>query len=474
MIYNILMKSFRIVPYIGIGAAVLLLIVMALQYPLSVTFPIGPDAPAHIRDALKLTKEYPGDSSGVAILMHSPYPVSILLLNITRVLPIPWADRFTWWMATGHIAVGMALGLFVYRIHSWQAATIAMSIWAPLTMVFNNHIASGTLPQLWSLAFLLLFLERFAARSVIPSIILLLIATASHPITAVLIILTLLIVLPSYWLNWKHFDIQERRLLQIITGVLLIIGGYLAYAYIIRGPLRLFWDGPNIEFQKLLMSEIAPWLLLGIPGWIILQSAAKMRPMALGLFNTLGLLTLALAINEQFGVDIWTYRFRSTLIIVTIVGISIGLLHIVRLTFQSAIARGIFITALLICIVSFSWQKNAMAYARHEKDIKHNDIAAMTWMQELPEDSFITSTNKDRTSEWIPLYSKRRYVEINPSNQLLSLHGDGLTAYLSSIPYTHIAIFLRREPVPENFGASPQVFIPVYEKDEVAIFEIRR
>lgn len=466
---------FKKVPGIlGITAAIILLITMALQYPLSVTFPIGPDTPAHIRDALKLTKEYPGDSTGISILKNSPYPVSILLLNTTRILPISWADRFTWWMTIGHIAVGLALGLFVYRIHSWQAAAIAMSIWAPLTTVFNNHIVSGTLPHLWSLAFLLLFLERFAARSVILTITLLLFGMVSHPITATLIVLTLLIVLPSYWLNKKQFDKQEYVLMQWITGIMVIVIAYIVYHYMTRGPLSLFWDGSHIELQKLLTSDIAPWILLSIPGWIIMQRVTRIRPMAIALWNTLSLLTLVLAINEQFGVDIWTYRFRSTLIIIAIVGISIGLLQLVRLTFSSIISRSIFITLILAFMSSFSWQSNTNVYARHEKNSMRHDIEAMAWMRDLPEDSFITSTNKDRTSEWIPLYSKKSWVELTSDNTLFELSGEKLQKYAASILYTHAIFFLRRETIPENFIAHPQLFTVIYEKDGVTIFKIQK
>lgn len=463
-----------LLPICAVGASIGLLIAMALQYPFSVTFPIGPDAPAHIRDALKITKEYPGDSKGVSILTHSPYPLSILLFNTTRILPISWAERFTWWIAMGHIAVGLSLGLFIYRIHSWQAAAIAMSIWAPLTMVFNNHFASGTLPQLWSLAFLLLFLERFAARSVIWSSVLLLIVLFSHPITAILLTLAFLVVLPSYWLNWKHLDARERRLVQVITYILTVILAYIAYTYILRGPIHIFWDGAHLEFQKLITSEIAPWILLSIPGWIIVQRVSSMRPMTLALWNTLYFLTLVLAINEQFGVDIWTYRFRSTVAIMVIGGISIGLLEITRYAFQNKFIRGSFITLLLTSIALFSWSTNAAAYALHEKKFNHGEITAMQWMQTLPSNSIIASTNIDRVSEWVPIYSKHLYQELNPEDKLFSLHGDELAAYVASVPYTHVIFLLRRESVPENFIANPNVFTQIYSKDKVTIFTINK
>lgn len=468
------MQSSRIVPYMGLGLATLLLIAMALQYPLSVTFPIGPDAPAHIRDALKLTKEYPGDTSGIKTLIGSPYPLSVAMLSATRIIPISWADRFTWWMTMGHIAVGLALGLFIYRIHNWQAAAIAIGIWAPLTMVFNNHLASGTLPQLWSLAFLLLFLERFAAKSVIGSSVLLLIVLFSHPITAVVIILTLLIVLPSYWLNREHLNIKEQRLLQVITTTIVIIVGYILYAYILRESISLFWSGPHIEFKKLLNSEIAPWIVLSIPGWIILQRISLMRPMMVTLWNTLYFLILALAINEHFGVDIWTYRFRSTLIIVSLVGIGIGLSHLTQLVFQTKIARFVFTVLIISSVALLCWQHNAIVYATHEKKFNHGEIIAMQWMQSLPNNSIIASTNIDRVSEWVPIYSKHLYQELNPEDKLFSLHGDALAIYVKSASYTHVIFLLRRESVPENFTANPQLFSPIYEQGGVSIFSINK
>lgn len=450
------------------------LIAAAIQYPLSTRFPIGPDAPAHIRDALKLTNEYPGDHSGITTLLNTPYPFPVLTFNIMRIVPISWPDRFTWWMTIAHIAVGLALGFLLYRIHSWQAAVIGISIWAPLTMTFNNHFQSGTLPQLWSLVFLILFLERFAAKSIVWSVLLLFIVMLSHPITAVLLTLTLLATLPAYWANYKKFDAQEQKLLKIISGIVVLIFCTIVYTYVFHSPLHSFWDGSHIEFRDLAFSNIAPWVLLSIPGWIIMQSVIKMRPMMLSLLNTFSVLTLVLAINEWFGVDIWTYRFRSTLIIVSIIGLSIGLLHLVRLTFTSKLSRGIFIALAIGSITLLCWQGNAAAYANNEKSKKTSDFAAMAWMQELPKNSFITSTNVDRVSEWIPLYSKHPYEELTLKNALFTLQGDDLTRYIRAIRCTHVIFFLRREVVPENFIANPNLFVPIYKKDGVIIFAIHK
>ncbi len=464
---------------IGIMASLALLAILSLQYPLSVTFPIGPDAPAHIRDALKLTKEYPGDASGLKIIANSPYPVSVILFNTARLLPISWADRFTWWMTIGHIAVGLALGFFVYRIYGWQAAAIAIGIWAPLTTVFNNHIVSGTLPQLWSLVFLILFLERFASKSVYGTLVLFVITMFSHPLTAIVLLLSLLIVLPSFILNWKQSDTKDRKLTIVIISVVALFVCAMMYMYIFHGQINLFWSGPHIELSTLIKSEIAPWMLLLLPGWIIMQRALRDKSTLLILLNVLLLLTATLALNERFGVDIWTYRFRSTLIVMAIIPLSIGLTRLNQLIFKSSIPRAVLPSLLLLFIAALSFQHNADTYAYYEDTTKYrrvstDEITAMKWLSTLPENASIISTSVNRNSEWIPLYSKKPWVELPSDNVLFELSGEDLKNHLVPSSATHLVFFLQREKVPANIRQNPDIFTEVYKNDGAVIFEIKK
>ncbi|MDA1169086.1 MAG: hypothetical protein O3A36_02000 [bacterium] len=462
----------------GLGLAVLLLAAMALQYPLSATFPIGPDAPAHIRDALKLTKEYPGDASGIKILLRSPYPLSVAMLSATRILPISWPERFTWWITMGHIAVGLMIGLFVYRIHDWQAAAIAISMWAPLTVTLNNHFESGTLPQLWSLAFLLLFFERVAARSIAGSVTTFLLVLISHPITAVLVVLSATVSLPILFIYKSKLLLQEQRQTKILLGSLIIIYITSIVAFLHRYSSTTYWSGPHFPFHDIVTSPLSILLLLSIVGLIAMQKYLRKNIPLQVLFNSFQIITILLALNNLFGVDIWTYRFRSSVIVIMCISAAIALQALTSIVFTRKTTRVLFISSIIGIIALYAWQHNASVYARYEADDKYRRIhpdekGASIWMKNhIPRDSFIVSTNVNRFSEWIPLYSNIRWEEIGASHPLFNATNVELAGYVPKTAYTHIIFFLRREQIPVNIQSNPQMFENIHTNDGAIVYKI--
>src|SRR5688572_729407 len=123
--------------YAGLIGTLGLLFAIAAQYPLETTFPIGGDATRYILKLLEVqttANENGFFAAGRELLTNTAYPGTQIILATSALLPISWPERFTWWMSLGHVASGLAIGYFAWRLAGWKAAAAGMAIWA-LTFV---------------------------------------------------------------------------------------------------------------------------------------------------------------------------------------------------------------------------------------------------------------------------------------------------------------------------------------------------
>ena len=88
----------RLTEYLFLLVGVLVLLGMAVQYPLQTSFPMGNDPTRFIlrgQEVRELTVTAP-ERAIRAIAKNSAYPATIALFALSDLLPVAWPELFTW------------------------------------------------------------------------------------------------------------------------------------------------------------------------------------------------------------------------------------------------------------------------------------------------------------------------------------------------------------------------------------------
>ena len=137
--------------------------VLSVQYPLSARFPLGGDPPTFLYGARAMVE--PGFlSEGESFsLLSSRYPLAVLFLAATKILPVSWPERFIWAMAIAHL-VGVLVFLWVVaRLVGYEEGLAGAVFWTASVSGVNATFNDGTLAQLISVPFFLLVMGGLVA-----------------------------------------------------------------------------------------------------------------------------------------------------------------------------------------------------------------------------------------------------------------------------------------------------------------------
>lgn len=468
----------------GLSAAGLFALVLVLQYPLSVTFPIGGDATRYIM-SIQAVGDMLHKGEVVrgfwALITNNNYPATQLIFGISALMPLSWPDRFLWWMVLGHLATASAIGLLLYRLAGWQAAAVGIAGWSLATINLTRHIEDGTLAQLWSLAAVALFLYQAVRGSFVGMAALAAVAALLHPFSGLVVLLTFLIALPALIQRRRDLParLQQHLPFATIAGALLLLAGL----YVIwrsYGTLLALSD-PTSSFTNLgiIKSPYGP-LLVSAPLGFVLLFARHRNMLAKIVISSFVLTAALLTFNEVLGAGVLIHRFQSYFVLATTVLAGLGLPFLVRHVFYFRPLQTVFFVLLFASCGLATWHANIPIYAFYEGPsnnarIVPGAIAGIEWLRDnTSPDSLVVSTNTDRHSEWIPIISGLAWEGLPADHPLWHTPPERLPHLIERFNYDYVMFFLNREKPAERFEAGVGHYPVVFENNGAVILKLEK
>lgn len=424
----------------SLATSAALLLLLALQYPIQTSFPIGGDAIRYISRAQAKDVK--------TLVSNSNYPGTTILVAVShKLLPLSWPELFTWWIVAAHILTGLALTTLVFRLGGWPASAAALAFWALATTSVNYHFEDGTLAQLLSLPFLLGALERLHQRAYLACAALIVIGFFIHPLSSLLVLAALATALAP-----KLFSSKKS----LLTVVVLIVAGVVA-ALQTHAPLidDVMPEDRGFELLNLLHSHFGPALVIAPLGLILLAKRSRHDPLTSATLLTLSYLSLLLTYNDKLGIALFTHRFQTYLIVVITLLAALAFPYILRLALKVAWARTAVAILFFVVLTASAWRTNAAIYHYYESPSRYgrvhdDELAAMTWLKDnVAPSSVIVSSKVNRHSEWIPILSEKTWLGLQETNFVQGQLPENAT---------HAVVFKKREPIPAWLQNHPLVY----------------
>lgn len=452
---------------IALFAATLIAGARAAQYPLSVTFPVGGDAPEYIIAARTITHAATRPRAALTQLTSSWYPSALLLFSTSAALPLDWPERFTWSMAASHLAVGLALAALAARFAGLPAAAAALFFWSLTTTDITRHFEDATLAQLISLGFLALFLERLAAGSVWGSLITFALAVAAHPTTGLPLLVAIPATLPALLVHRAQLTAAERRqAIAISLATLLVIGALIASH---KSPFTVE-VGTDDETPLDLPNYAYPAVALAPVGLLLMLSRRAVPLPARLTVLSLTAVTVLLAGNIYLGIGVWTIRLRSLAAALATPAAAVALVHTTAAAFHSRPARTVFLCAGAAPLLLAAWHASDRVYRYYENPdnvarLHPAERAAMEWLENHTKpDSTIFSVVGNRHAEWLPALTGRKLALVSSFDKYLS------APVLSS--GQHILILTKWNKPPPYLDENELRFKKTFSNEAALVYEI--
>lgn len=468
----------RLVPVLALGGSVFFLLLLASQYLFSATFPVGGDAARYITVTRTFLNAHNEWDNVVHILKHEWYFLAYFLLSLTAWLPTEWPIRFILWAVFGQIAIGIALGMLLYRIAGWRGAAAGIALWGITPFTAHRHFEDGTIAQLWSYFFLLLFFERWLRGSWIWAMLFFVATILTHPVSGLILIVTLGVSLLPTWIIRSQLLPRPRRVLRFVALGYGILGLCLLVLFWRRQTIIQFVSSQqNRSYETpfdFIEGIFVPILWLAIPGIAVLWNKLLRHPHFLVLLVAFTGVVGALNLNASFGDSVWIPRVIPYFIILCIMSAACVIPFLLRKAFPFPSLRGGVAVLLFTFLGLSTWNHNTQIYAFYESPSRYarihpDEIAAIEWAgTHLPPDSSLVTSTVNRHSEWIPVLTNLHWLG-KEERELLDK--DYLESLKSSRDQVYLMFFLRREPIPPIVEHNPQEFIPIFRNNGVVIFE---
>jgi hypothetical protein len=352
----------------------------AFHYAAVASQPIGGDAATHIAVAEHIASLFSDPYVSWHGIRETWYPVSAAILSMFRALPLSWTDRYIWWMSTGHVAAGAALAWLLYRLAGWSAAAWGMAIWALTQLDINTHFEDGTGAQLWSLVFLVLFLERTVARSIWGTAVAFLLTLASHPLSGLIATIVLINVVVALWVFPKESSKTFRAVMTSLVFFCLVGG---VYILLFRSFTLLpdFDQGYSFDLVDLIRSPFGSLMITAVLGWFLLYSRHRSSALTWTLLTSLTLIIFLLAFQDRLGFVVWTNRFKTYFILLIIMCAGSALPTLFQSIFPHRLMYAGAVLTFLIPLYLMTWQNDVRIYKYYE-DVHQQNTRALLKMQE--------------------------------------------------------------------------------------------
>lgn len=435
--------------------AIACLLATAIQYPLSTTFPIGGDDAAHISTVQHI---FTNPLYSLNKIANSWYPVAYILFSINALIPhANWPIIFSWWMALGQIVTGCALGFFAYRLSGPKASAIAIALWAMTPITMTSFFEDGTMAQLWSLPWIILFFERMLVKSYKGMALFAFLALFSHPITALVLICTLAI-------SAMIFDKRVALLAIVITSVAGVI------IYFRQDILQISSHEASRYIPELLHGFYLPWLLAALYGWFCIIQKHKENALLLTTLGSFLSISFLLGANDLLGIGFWTNRLDAYLLIFVIVAGSIGFATVLK-NLKAPIFATCIASFLCIGLTMSAFHDNENIYKRYESPstytrIHPQELESLTWMNNnLPMNATIFTSGETRNYEWIPVLTKFRW-------NIEKADGRTLLQQITGTQNPITVFFTRKDGTPEDIINNQKQYTLLYKNPSVQIYKI--
>lgn len=459
----------------AVAISALILILLALQYPLSSSFPIGGDAASYVQYTQIILNGWRSPLYALQAFTQTWYPLAYLTLAPFAILPVEWPIRFIWWAALGQIASGLSLGWLLYRMGGWRQAAAGIAFWALLPVTAFRHFEDATIAQLWSYAFLFIFLERLYAKKALHSLIFLLLVIASHAITGAIAILAIFSSLLPLWIFRRSIDPKSRSIMTHIataTAFLIAIGTYIAITRPATFSIVTAQPGPIGIFEHT-RSLFVPLALLSLAGITPLINKLKQQRFVLVItICFLSVLTLV-GINQILEINVWTHRTSPYFIISSAILFAFAWPYLMNLIFTNTKLRSTFTALFFTAMLISAWQQNSFVYNYYESSSRYarvhpDELSAMYWVRNNTYFSTIVYASQvNRHSEWIPLITRRN---LNPTDNLNQLLSSASNFSINNPNY--LMIFHNREDVPQPSDPSIHL-VPEFTSQGADVYRIQ-
>ncbi len=361
-------------------------------------------------------------------------------------------------MAIGQILTGIAIGVLVYRLAGLQASAFAIGLWAITPIAMTSFFEDGTMAQLWSLPWTILFLERMAAKSFKGMTLFALLSIFSHPVTAFILLGTLVITAM----------ISDRRIFFLVLFASIIP---ITIIYVRKSILFIpFSHESSIHIFELLHGFYFPWLIAAIYGWCCIIKKYSNNALLLTGFGSFLFIAFLLGANDYLGIGFWTHRVDVYLILFVVIAASVGVSSLFK-NLRTVNFATLFSCLLIIGLTLSVFHDNENIYKRYESPstysrIHPQELAALAWMNtHLPSSSVIFTSGETRNYEWIPVLTNFQWKLVTDTTPALQTQMTGVQNPI-------IVFFTRKDNVPDAIGKDASRYNLIYENPSVKVYNL--
>ncbi len=456
--------------------------VLSVQYPLSARFPLGGDPPTFLYGARAMVE--PGFlSEGESFsLLSSRYPLAVLFLAATKILPVSWPERFIWAMAIAHL-VGVLVFLWVVaRLVGYEEGLAGAVFWTASVGGVNATFNDGTLAQLISVPFFLLVIDAIRRRALVQGVLFTLLTSLTHPFTA----LFLACLLGTLFLVARRSILPSedgrfiRRLVLPFAGVALVLV-LLHRRLLALTAAGVLGDSTPPTVPELLGTNFGLVFLLALVGAPLLVARFRSDTLLQSLILALGVWAPVLTFNHRLGIAIAPERFQIYLGIVAALAAGAALPVLLRAAFPVRAARVLAGILLLAVPATGAWGHNARIFAayegpRQQAHMPPAERAGYVWIKEHLPKSAVLVTSSHRRTAWLSVLGERRRYRASPERPDAETFRRGdlgaIQEARATSPATHILFYRLHEDVPPVYAQHPKEFPLLFENDALVLYAL--
>lgn len=459
-----------------ISGSFLLLAALAIQYPLSVTFPMGGDAPAYVKTAQAVL-----GGNYLALIKNTVYPLADLTFLPFALIPISWPMRFVWWAAACQIIVGLTLAWVLKRHFGWITAAAGMAFWSFMAISASRHFEDGTIAQLLSFAPLFLLVGSILAGKIWHGLLWFIVASLTHPITGVALAIVLVPTTLGWFIAWPLLAPPLRRSLHIM---LIIIIPLFPVIFAIFSRFKLFISylkttADSSSIFSLTESHFWAIFLLTIVGFFLLLQAKQKHPHQIIFLVTITISFLLLAHNNWLGFGIWIKRLYPYIIAWSIFLAAYAWPILLRQLTKSRTVRLAIGSLLPLIIFSVAWNNNARVYHFYESPSRYlrlhpDELAAFDWINDnIQSPATIYSSTANRHTEWLPVLTSTDWIQVR-DEQVTALNTIEDLPLAPSDTATYVLFFSNREEIPSFVKSDTSQYPIVFKNDGATLISIKK
>lgn len=442
--------------------SIVILLFFSFQYYFSSSVPIGGDAPSHVYTSKEFLnfKRY----------FSTPYPLSQFLFSFTQILPLSWEKRFIFWICLGYFLTGLTLGINIKKISGVLAGSLGIIFWAVSTWNVLPFYRDGTMPQLWSVFFLNLFIYFLLKKSKFGIPISFILVTFSHPATFAIMSLALL-------LSWPYLF----KIKLIFKNLIILAETITVISILFFFPEKFPYHSTNLSgiflsLQTLSGSVIMPALIL-LPLGLIPFLKSRNSGFAHYFILAFSSLSFFLLFSHLLGTPNFERRFAPYGILAIIFFGAMGLKKILDNFNQKWIKLALSLFLIFPLVVNAGLTSKGMyeEFKGSRSALRPEEKEAYLWIKEnTPKDSLIFQTdNRGRGAEWLRVFAERDSI-FSYSAPRLSLFNscEDIIKHARSRKITHFFFYQWVEGIPKVISTNKDVFQEIYKNKLVTLFKL--